>query len=172
MRPNPRWAHRALNSLRDLARTFPVLQPRVNLYAGQISRLSGQSHQMMVDWRKCLELSRKFDLPYEMACAHYQLAEWGLHTRAADPLASETERRAHIGSAQRLFASLECAVVEKAMTDAQAIRLHLNPKLHQIERGTQETVIWPTMHHATGGTLRLFLARYISCFRKQAGAEP
>ena len=160
-----RWTMRAVSSLRDLARTFPVLQARVRLYAGQAARLAGRNHGMMSEWRECLEVARALDLPYELGCAHYQLAQWGEHTRATDRLGKETERRAHIASAQRLFASLEGVVFEKAAADSQAIRLHLNPKMHAIERGKNTTVVWPELRPAPA-------KRLLFCCRPSDDAQP
>jgi|EP01045_Picozoa_sp_COSAG04_P008310 hypothetical protein len=39
------------------------------------------------------------ELPWEVACAHYQLALWGVHTKAEEELSSEAERRAHVSAA-------------------------------------------------------------------------
>ena len=100
-------AHRALASFRELVHIFPVLRPRLHLYEGMIERLDGHTYLMMDQWRKCLVVARQMDLPWEVACAHHQLAEWGVHTKAQEELSSELERRAHVSAAQRAFAELD-----------------------------------------------------------------
>jgi tetratricopeptide (TPR) repeat protein len=198
-------AHRALASFRDMVHIFPVLRPRLHLYEGQIERLDGHTYLMMDQWRKCLVVARQMEMPWEVACAHHQLAEWGVHTKAEEELASELERRAHVSAAQRAFAELdtkervnrvkdaarfrphhdvfgrigaemreqEGAVVfdpaatnhanicvQQAATDALAVRLHLNPPRHRIERGKNKTEVWPELRHEPRKLTRL--KRYLA----------
>ena len=202
-------AHRALASFRELVHIFPVLRPRLHLYEGQIERLDGHTYLMMDQWRKCLVVARQMEMPWEVACAHHQLAEWGVHTKAEEELASELERRAHVSAAQRAFAELdikeranrvkdaarnrpnhdvfgrigaemreqEGAVVfdpaasnhanicvQQAAADALAVRLHLNPPRHRIERGENKTEVWPELRHEPRKITRLkrFLAYGLS----------
>jgi hypothetical protein len=198
-------AHRALASFRELVHIFPVLRPRLHLYEGMIERLDGHTYLMMDQWRKCLVVARQMEMPWEVACAHHQLAEWGVHTNAEEELSSELERRAHVTAAQRAFAELdvkeranrvldaarnrpgddvfgrvgaemreqEGAVVfdpaasnhanicvQQAATDALAVRLHLNPPRHRIERGKNKTEVWPELRHEPRKITRL--KRYLA----------
>jgi hypothetical protein len=193
-------AHRALASFRELVHVFPVLRPRLHLYEGMIERLDGHTYLMMDQWRKCLVVARQMELPWEVACAHHQLAEWGVHTKAEEELSSELERRAHVSAAQRAFAELDTKeranrvadvarwtrrddvfgrvgaemreregvvvfdpaapnhaniCVQQAATDALAVRLHLNPPRHRIERGRNKTDVWPELRHEPTKLMRL-----------------
>jgi len=102
-------------------------------------------------------------MAYEVGCAHYQLATWGVHTQAEEGLlSSELERRAHVAAAQQAFQALDPGVdevtrrpvIEQTQVDAQAMRLLLNPPTHPIERGRNTTDVWPMLRSEPKSSVR------------------
>eukprot|EP01049_Picozoa_sp_SAG25_P009002 SAG25_NODE_856_length_5047_cov_10.659931_1_plen_855_part_00 len=167
-----KMAHRALSSLKDLVGIFPVLRPRLHLYAGMINRLDGHSYAMMEEWRRSRVLAQQMQLAYEVGCAHYQLAIWGIHTSAqSGTKLSELERRAHVAAAQQAFAMLDSTVLAQNGADAYAVRLHLNPANHQIERGRNVTNVWPELRHEPRKATRFWRWLTKSSKRPKSSAE-
>ena len=66
-------AHRALKSLRQFARIFPIGQPRAALWTGLYEWLNGNSEKASKIWHKGLEMADSLGLPWEAGRIHYEM---------------------------------------------------------------------------------------------------
>jgi class 3 adenylate cyclase/tetratricopeptide (TPR) repeat protein len=58
-------AEKAIKLLRAFQKVFPIGHPAAYYYEGWYEWLSGQSQKAITSWRKGLEASQKFNMPYE-----------------------------------------------------------------------------------------------------------
>jgi len=94
-------AERAIKLLRTFRRVFPIGLPYALYYQGWYESLTGRKQAAIKTWRKGLDASRKFNLPYEEGVIRIKLA-----------LASagqSVERNEHLTRAIQIFESMGAA---------------------------------------------------------------
>lgn len=100
---------KTLNTLKNL----PANKAGVWLYKGIYNRLMGKHKEAVADWMKSLENARRFNQPYELARASYQL---GQHLNA-----DASSRRAYLTEACAIFEKLgtiyELNLAKSALTE-------------------------------------------------------
>jgi len=140
-------SRRALQALRRAARTMPMAQARVHLYAGHVARLEHRHKLMVREWEAALKCAVRLGLPFEQGCTHAALATWsGATPQTRNPdLAGEQRRRANLCAAREAFCSLGGSFVELQRADAVAIRMKSNPARFPVVRGRRSTDMWPRL---------------------------
>ncbi len=90
------------NALQAFARTFAVGHPRALLYQGWQAHLMGKQNKAMRLWQKCLTVSERLQMPYDLARAQFEL---GRHLPIGDK-----QRTHYLQMALRGFEKMETAV--------------------------------------------------------------
>ncbi|MEZ4677398.1 MAG: hypothetical protein R2932_24590 [Caldilineaceae bacterium] len=91
-------AHTAYKALDKYAHVFPIGQPSAILLQGTYAWLNGRQADAFAAWEECIAVATTLEMPYEMGCAHRQLA---LYLPATDP-----HRAYHHERAEAIFATL------------------------------------------------------------------
>jgi hypothetical protein len=79
-------------------KNLPANEAGVWLYKGIYENLTGRHKEAVADWRRSLEYAHRFNQPYELARASYEL---GRHLSL-----DATLRREYLEGAQTIFESL------------------------------------------------------------------
>lgn len=99
-------AQAACQRLEAVAKIFPVVQPRADLYRGTRAWLMGERGKARRAWRDCLARAQALGMPYEAGLAHLALGR-----------ISGVEGREHLQRAGEIFAELgaayECGRVQE-----------------------------------------------------------
>ncbi|ALG68843.1 adenylate/guanylate cyclase domain-containing protein [Beggiatoa leptomitoformis] len=90
---------RACRAFTRYANVFPILKSRAYLWEGLYAWLSGHSKRAHQHWQYSLEQAQLFNLPYEKALAHYEIAR---HLLITHP-----QRDYHLKEAQQGFTQLQ-----------------------------------------------------------------
>jgi class 3 adenylate cyclase/tetratricopeptide (TPR) repeat protein len=105
-----RRARQACATLHQMARLFPIAQPRAWLFRGRAEWLTGHSDRARKAWQHSLTWAKRLQMPYEQGLAH---CEMGLHLRV-----DERARSVHLSQALELFTRLG-ARYDMARTQAE-----------------------------------------------------
>lgn len=99
--PTLQAAQTCCRHLQQFARTFGILQPVAEVYAGWHEQLAGRPQPAQQRWAKALTLAQRYKMPYEEGLAHYH---WGRFLPATDPT-----RQTHLKEALAIFERLGAA---------------------------------------------------------------
>lgn len=91
-------AARALKSLHQYARIFPIGQPRAALWQGFYEWLCGKPEKALGNWQKGLETAQKLGLPWDEGRLLFEI---GRRKPAGDP-----KRQAYLQNAEKIFIRL------------------------------------------------------------------
>jgi len=91
-------AARALKSLHQYARIFPIGRPRAALWQGFYEWMTGNQSKAFQTWAKGLEIAKTLGLAWEQARIHYEVGR--RHT------ARSSKREYHLKEADKIFTSL------------------------------------------------------------------
>ena len=91
-------AKRALKSLHQYARIFPIGRPRAALWQGFYDWLMGNSEKAIKSWQKGLDDAQKLGLPWEEGRIHYEI---GRRKSTGNPA-----RKEHLAQAAEIFKRL------------------------------------------------------------------
>jgi predicted ATPase/DNA-binding SARP family transcriptional activator len=96
-------AARGLRRLRRYARSFPMARPRALTCLGWSRWLDGRRRPAMRAWARAVREAERLRMPYELACAHYQL---GRHLAVGERSPLGLDRAGHL---ERALAGFEAA---------------------------------------------------------------
>lgn len=109
--PNREPARKAVAALKRYAISFPVTQPRANLWSGVQAWLEGKHRRQALRlWEQALKLAQRYDMPYEEALILYERARRAGGPQAAADLATAAEVFSRLGAAydeQQVRAALD-----------------------------------------------------------------
>jgi hypothetical protein len=91
-------AKRALKSLHQYARIFPIGKPRALLWQGFYDWLNGKTEKALKTWHKGLAVASSLGLPWEEGRVHYEI---GRRT-----VANISSRQEHLTQALEIFKRL------------------------------------------------------------------